>query len=102
MAVRGGQSKKEKAYSAAVRRFPKAELAIRRLMSNSETFCDICEELAEAEAALSTLPEALSALSEMRRQEFQELVDRLVAELAGALSQRDARAPVKASNQGSN
>jgi hypothetical protein len=36
----------------ATRRFPRAEFAIRRLMNLSEAFCDMCEELADAEALL--------------------------------------------------
>jgi hypothetical protein len=76
---------------AAARHFPQVELVVRRLMNSSETFCDICEELAEAEAALSNLPEALNALSEARRREFQELADRLVAEAGDAIRAADIR-----------
>jgi hypothetical protein len=92
MATNRERSAKERGYLAAVRRFPQAELAIRRLMLNSETFCDICEELAEAEMALSIVPHTLTELSEARRSEFQELVDRLVAEVNGALKESEARA----------
>jgi len=70
---------------AAVGRFPTAEGAIRRPMNSSESFCDICEELAEAEAALCNVPRALNVLGETRRREFQEFVDRLVAEADAAL-----------------
>jgi hypothetical protein len=82
---------RERAFSAATRRFPQAEFAIRKLMSRSEVFCDICEELAEAELALARVPEAPAALQEARKTEWQELVDRLVAELAAALRENETR-----------
>jgi len=76
----------ERGYLAAIRRFPNSELAIRRLISQSETFRDICDELAEAEGVLSTFPAAASREPhEPRRQEWQEVVDRLVAEVAASL-----------------
>jgi hypothetical protein len=76
----------ERGYLAAIRRFPNSELAIRRLISQSETFRDICGELAEAESVLSTFPEAASRESyAVRRQEWQEVVDRLVSEVAASL-----------------
>lgn len=78
----------EKGYLAAARRFPYAEFTIRRLISQSETFRDICEELAEAEIALSMVSETPSEIREARRQEWQEIVERLVAEVAASL--RDA------------
>jgi hypothetical protein len=63
-------------------------------MSHSEVFCDICEELAEAELALARVPEAPVALHEARRTEWQELVDRLVAELGTALREGQTRQPL--------
>jgi hypothetical protein len=85
---------RDRALSAATRRFPQAEFAIRKLMSNSEVFCDICEELAEAELALARVPEAPAALHEARRTEWQELVDRLVAELGAELREGKTRQPL--------
>ncbi|MEQ1954481.1 hypothetical protein [Mesorhizobium sp. CN2-181] len=82
---------RERAFSAATRRFPQAEFAIRKLMSHSEVFRDICEELAEAELALARVPEVPAALREARKTEWQELVDRLAAELAAALRENEAR-----------
>ena len=70
---------------AAMRHFPQAEFAVRRLMGRSEAFCDMCDELAEAECALSKVPGAPDGLRETRRVEWQELVDRLVAEVGAAL-----------------
>jgi hypothetical protein len=76
---------REQAFSAAARRFPQAEFTIRKLMNRSEAFRDICEELAEAEWALAHIPEKPAALHQARKIEWQELVDRLTAELATAL-----------------
>lgn len=88
MAPESGSNKRE-AFSAALRRFPQFELAIRRLMARSEAFCDMCEELAEAELALSRVDGVSSGLREARRAEWQELVDRLVAEVGTALHDKD-------------
>ena len=63
MAPESGPTDKREAFSAAFRRFPQFELAIRRLMGRSEAFCDMCEELAEAEVALSTVDKVASALA---------------------------------------
>jgi FlaA1/EpsC-like NDP-sugar epimerase len=89
---------RKQAFTAAVRRFPDAEFAIRKLMIDSETFRDICEELAEAEWALTSVAETPAALSQARKIEWQELIDRLAAELAtvlregtGGLSRRGNR-----------
>lgn len=99
MARDDGRTGLAKGYRAAVRRLPGSELAIRRLMQRSETFRDICEELAEAELALDIVPETLSALSEIRRREFQDLVDRLVVELTTALAESDATTRLAAASR---
>jgi len=52
-------------------------------MDRSESFRDICEELADAEFALSKVAEAPLA-------EWQELVDRLVEEVRAAVLNTDA------------
>jgi hypothetical protein len=85
-----GPADRRRAVSAAVRRFPQCELAIHRLMDRSESFRDMCEELAEAELALSRVDQVPAALREARRAEWQELVDRLVGEV-GAVLDTDAR-----------
>lgn len=46
----------------------------------------MCEELAEAELALSRVDEVRLELREPRRIEWQELVDRLAAEVEAALN----------------
>lgn len=85
----------ERALCAAQLRFPHAELAIRRLMRTSEAFRDMCEELADAEAALADAQSKPAPLREARRLEWQELIDRLVAEIAAVL--RESGVPVVAS-----
>jgi hypothetical protein len=89
MAPEGGPTNKREALTAALRRFPDFELAIRRLMDRSEAFRDMCEELAEAEVALSNVDEVLPASREARRVEWQGLVDRLVREVETALQDKD-------------
>jgi hypothetical protein len=84
-----GPADRKKAVSAAVRRFPQFELAIHRLMERCDAFCEMCEELAEAERALSAVDLVPPALREARRAEWQELVDRLVAEVGAALQDKD-------------
>jgi hypothetical protein len=61
---------------------PQSEFAIG---SQSETFRDICGELAEAEAVLSKFIDTMHGPHEVRGQEWQEVVDRLVAEVAASL-----------------
>jgi hypothetical protein len=89
MAPQSGPTGKREAFSAALRRFPQFELAIRRLMARSEAFCDMCEELAEAELALSKVDRVPLALREARRAEWQDLIERLVAEVGAALHDKD-------------
>ena len=76
---------------AVVKRFPQSELAIHRLMQRSETFREICDELAEAELAMSKVPQTPPELCEARTREWQEVVDRLVAEASSALRESGSR-----------
>jgi len=75
-----------RAVSAAVRRFPRFELTIHRLMDRSESFRDMCEELADAELALSKVDEVRLELREPWRVEWEELVDRLAGEVEAVLN----------------
>jgi uncharacterized protein YhaN len=87
-----GSIDKREAFLAAVRRFPQLEMTIARLMKNNEAFRDICEELAEAELALSLVDRVRPELREARRAEWQELVDQSVGELQAALQEANAGA----------
>ena len=91
-----GSHNKTRAVSAAVRRFPQFELTVHRLVDRSETFRDMCEELADAEQALSRVEELPMALRETRRAEWQELVDRLTGEVEAVLNADVARIPALA------
>jgi hypothetical protein len=88
--MESGQKGKRAGLSAAIRRYPLFELAIRRLIDADEGFRDICEELADAEVALSKVDDLPAALREARRTEWQELVDRLAGELKSAVESRVA------------
>ncbi len=77
--------KKQRAFAAATRRFPTFELAIKRLVETDETFLEICDELVEAELALSTVNDAPASIRTARRVEWQDLIDRLSAEVSAAL-----------------
>ncbi|UVC08871.1 hypothetical protein IHQ71_27770 [Rhizobium sp. TH2] len=74
-----------KALQAAAKRFPRSEFTIRRLLHSNETFRELCEELADAEAALANVPESVAALQQAREREWQELVQELVSEVEQAL-----------------
>lgn len=93
MATEVGPKHPGHGFSAATRRFPRSEVAIRILMSRNEAFRDMCEELAEAEGAL------LNALADphgprsARQSEWQELVSRLVAEIQAVLE--ESQVPAK-------
>ena len=89
MAKEDKSAGRTRAISAAVRRFPRFELTIYRLVERSESFRDMCEELAEAESALSMVDKMPPTLREARRAEWHELVDRLVGEV-GAVLKTDA------------
>ena len=80
-----------RAVSAAVRRFPRFELTIHRLMDRSESFRDMCEEVADAELALSKVDEVRLELREPWRVEWEELVDRLAGEVEAVLNTDTAR-----------
>jgi hypothetical protein len=88
--MESGQTGNQAGLSAAVRRYPQFELTIRRMIVADEGFRDVCEELAEAEAALAKVCDLPAALQEARRAEWEELIDRLAGELRGAVEGRVA------------
>ncbi len=90
MAARSEPNHIDRRYAAAVRRFPHSELAIRRLLSQSETFRDMCEELADAEQALANVTAVQPAVLVARQMEWEEVVDRLFGEIKVALNQSQA------------
>jgi hypothetical protein len=88
--MESGRISRQTALLAAIRRYPECELAIRRLIETDEPFRDICEELAEAEQALSKVDYLPDFSREARRAEWQEIVDRLAGELKLVLERHDA------------
>ncbi|XKI86240.1 hypothetical protein ACIU1A_32145 [Mesorhizobium sp. ORM16] len=59
-------------------------------MDRNESFRDMCEELADAEFALSRVDLVAPELREARRTEWQELVDRLVGEVRAVVLESEA------------
>lgn len=84
------------ALSAAIHRFPEFELTIRRMIESDQTFCDMCDELAEAEAALSRVDQLPPPIRAARRAEWQDLVGRLAREVEAALRENQAFAQSRA------
>lgn len=80
------RSTKQRAFAAATRQFPGFELSIKRLIETDENFLEICDELAEALLALAAVDRVPASLQTARRAEWQELVDRLIAEVSAALT----------------
>jgi len=75
---------------AVVHRFPARAQAIRQLALADESFRALCADFAAAEAALRRFSEAPSA-SEDRCNEYEALVDELLAEVGEALDAYDSR-----------
>lgn len=70
---------------AAIRHFPAQAIEIEVLARESERFRDICDELAEAEAALSTVDRLDIALRAERRLEWLGFVRCALKEIDGEL-----------------
>ncbi len=77
--------------SAVTRRFPQYEFAIRKLMLTSECFRDMCDELADAEVALANAAATPAEVRSARQVEWQQIVDRLVGEIAAELEESQER-----------
>jgi hypothetical protein len=80
-----------KALQAAAKWFPRSEFTIRRLLRSNEDFRELCEELADAEAALINVSEGATASREAREREWQELVQELVTEVGQTLRSVESR-----------
>jgi hypothetical protein len=91
MAAKTNSTDSERMFEAVATRFPRSERAIRRLLGQSESFRDMCEELSDAESALSNVFRLAPEVRKIRRAEWQELVDRLVDELGAALIESEMR-----------
>jgi len=78
----------EKRLQSAVRLFPQQGEEIRRLAFASSTFRSLCDELAEAEIALEQLSGPVPAQRDLRRAEYQVLIEELSVEIGNMLKAR--------------
>lgn len=76
-----GRAHKRRVASEVARRFPHFEFAAHELMERRESFRDMCEELLEAEMALSNVENEPKDVREARRAEWQACIARSLAEL---------------------
>ncbi len=83
------------AVQAAIARFPDRGHAIEELARKDENFQSLCEDLAEAHAALVRWERSASPVGEARCAEYRILVRDLAAELAAELDRhvQDRRLP---------
>ena len=70
-----------------LQRFPTERRAIEQLATQSEDFCDMCEELADAELGLRAARMLPSDIRGERTAEWTGLINRLLGEIAKALQQ---------------
>jgi hypothetical protein len=73
------------AVQAAIARFPDRGHAIAELARTDEGFQSLCEDFAEAEAALTRWERSSSSVKESRCAEYRELVRELAVEIEAEL-----------------
>ena len=71
---------------AAVRRFPKRQRAIERLVANDESFESLCADLVDAETALAGWQASTAAAHEERCAEYGSIVEDLAREIEMVLT----------------
>jgi hypothetical protein len=71
--------------AVAIRRLPQCERAIEELARRSESFLDLCEDLAEAERGLAVAELAPEAVRSERRAEWRSWIEILTQEIEEAL-----------------
>ncbi|MDL2400406.1 hypothetical protein [Rhizobium mayense] len=74
--------------SSVLRRFSEHEFTIHRTLETDQTFVDLCEELAVAEAALANVDQFPPTVRSERRAEWQDIVERLLKEIEVALQEK--------------
>lgn len=80
------KSSNSRGLSAALSRFPGLPRHIENLFAVNEDFRGLCEDLADAEAALHRCKTLPADIRDARRVEYEELVDSLLSEIKQALS----------------
>lgn len=78
-------SVKGEATIAAIRHFPERAKDIEMLVRDSESFRDLCDELAEAEEALATVEGLEIATRAQRRLEWLSFIRGTLAEISAEL-----------------
>jgi hypothetical protein len=81
------EQQRKSGEDAALRRFPAERRTIEELIVRDGDFCDMCEALAEAESALLATEGLPLNVRETRTAEWTASIDRLVGEIARAISE---------------
>jgi hypothetical protein len=76
------------AVQAVIARFPDRGHAIEELAHNDDDFRSLCEDFAEAEAALARWERSSSSVREARCAEYRDMVRDLAAEIEAELNRR--------------
>lgn len=83
----------DKVLGMLIEAFPYHELSIRRLIKVNEAFREVCVDFAEARAALQKSSQTVDQGGEGRRLEWEEIVERLQADISDALRTHEADLP---------
>ncbi len=76
------------AVQAVIARFPDRGHAIEELAQTDEEFLSLCEDFAEAEAALARWERSSSSVREARCTEYRDMVRELAVEIEAELDRR--------------
>jgi hypothetical protein len=79
------------ALQATIAHFPDRGRAIQELAKTDDGFLSLCEDLAEAEAALAQWEHSSSPVKEARCAEYRDLVQDLAVEIEAELDRRKDR-----------
>jgi hypothetical protein len=85
MATEFEAARRKAGLQAAIRRLPEQAHKIEQMTVANQDFCDMCTDLADAEAALSAVDAAPLTLRAARRLEWQDCIETLKKEIEQAL-----------------